>query len=217
MGRGELHPGRVIVLNGGSSAGKTSLGRNLQRALPDPWLLVGIDLFIWALPPEMVNGPEGLAIHDGEITRGEPFMSLYSGYRHAVATLARRGVNVLLDDLTLDGAADQQRWNEALDGLDVCWIGVRCDPDIAAQREVVRGSRPPGIARHQAQSVHDGVRYDVKVDAGVLNVHEELRLIAAWLERWWSLACSVVDQESTFPVRSAWAPDGAVGPPPWEH
>jgi chloramphenicol 3-O phosphotransferase len=217
MGRGEIHPGRIIVLNGGSSAGKTSLGRTLQRVLPDPWLLVGIDLFIWTLPPEMVNSPEGLAIHDGVITRGEPFMSLYSGYRHAVATLARMGVNVLLDDLTLDGAADQQRWNEALDGLDVCWIGVRCDPDIAAEREAARRSRPSGIARHQAESVHEGVRYDIEVDTGVLNVREELSVIAEWLERRWSLSSSVVDQESTFPARSVWAPDGAVGPPPWEH
>ncbi len=218
MGRGDIDPGRVLILNGGSSAGKTTLARTLQRALPDPWLLLGIDLFIWALPPEMVNDPKGLSIHDGVITRGDLFMSLYAGYRHAVAALARSGVSVLLDDLTLDGSVDQRRWDEALHGLDVCWVGVRCDPEVAADRETGRGSRPPGIARHQAESVHDGVRYDVEVDAGSLTPRQELSLIAGYLERRWSVENHLVlDQESAFPAVSAWTPDGPLPAPPWEH
>ena len=74
----------------------------------------------------------------------------------------------LIDDLTLDGLVDQQRWNNALQGLDVCWVGVRCAPEIAAERESRRGTRLPGIARHQAESVHVGVHYDIEVDTGVL-------------------------------------------------
>jgi chloramphenicol 3-O phosphotransferase len=135
MARGDSRPGRVVILNGGSSAGKTTLGRALQAALSDPWLLVGIDLLIWTLPPEMVNDPNGLFVCDGVISRGEQFMSLYEGFQFGVAALARSGVNVILDDLTLDGVPDQHRWNDALRGLDVLWIGVRCAPDIAAERE----------------------------------------------------------------------------------
>ena len=76
-------------------------------------------------------------------------MSLYAGFQMAVAALARSGVNVLLDDLTLDGVDDQHRWNNALHGLDVIWVGVRCAPEIAAEREAGRGSRLPGTARHR--------------------------------------------------------------------
>src|SRR6202790_3459740 len=119
MGRGDPQPGRILFLNGGSSAGKTTLGRSLQSVLPDPWLLLGIDLLIWTLPPEMINDPEGLSVTEGVITRGGPFMSLYAGYQKAVAALARSGVNVLLDDLTLDGGDDQHRWSDAPHAQDV--------------------------------------------------------------------------------------------------
>ena len=124
-----------MILNGGSSAGKTTLGRSLQSALSDTWLLLGIDLLIWMLPPRMINDADGLSVHEGVIVHGGLFMSLYAGFRTAVAALARSGVNVLLDDLTLDGTADQHRWSDALQGLEVLWVGVRCDPAIAAERE----------------------------------------------------------------------------------
>jgi chloramphenicol 3-O phosphotransferase len=55
-------PGRVLILNGGSSAGKTTLGRKLQSMLTGPWLLLGIDLFLWMLPAGMVSEPEGISV-----------------------------------------------------------------------------------------------------------------------------------------------------------
>ncbi|KJY30199.1 hypothetical protein VR45_28250, partial [Streptomyces sp. NRRL S-495] len=43
--RRRLRPVRtqVIVLNGGSSSGKTTLARALQNLLPDPWLAFSVD------------------------------------------------------------------------------------------------------------------------------------------------------------------------------
>jgi len=217
VGRGDNGPGRVLFLNGGSSAGKTTLGRRLQSALSDPWLLLGIDLLIWTLPPEMINGPDGLSVREGVITRGGLFLSIYSGYQMAAAALARSGVNVLLDDLTLDGADDQRRWDDALDGLDVVWVGVRCDPEIAAEREAGRGSRLPGTARHQAESVHEDVRYDLEIDTGVLDPDQALGVIAEWLERRWALQMTPLpNQQPTLPPLSARTPGGVSRPPPWE-
>ena len=210
--------GRVIVLNGGSSAGKTTLGRGLQSALPDTWLLLSIDLLIWMLPPEMINDPNGLSIHDGVIVRGECFMSLYAGFQIAVAALARSGINVLLDDLTLDGFDDQHRWDDVLQGLDVLWVGLRCAPATAAGREVRRQSRMPGIARRQAESVHVGVRYDVEVDTGVLDLRQEMALVAEAMGRRWSIPVpGLSDQPSSLPPTSAWSPGEPVSPAPWEH
>lgn len=215
---GDNRPGRVMILNGGSSAGKTSLGRGLQSALSDTWLLLGIDLLIWMLPPRMINDAEGLTVHEGVIVRGDRFMSLYAGFQSAVASLARSGVNVLLDDLTLDGTADQQRWSDALQGLDVLWVGVRCEPVIAAERESRRHSRLPGIARHQAESVHVGVRYDVEVDTGVLDLRESMSLIAESMGRRWSIPVPVLSNHpSTLPPTSAWSPGEPISPAPWER
>jgi chloramphenicol 3-O phosphotransferase len=214
----ENQPGRVIVLNGGSSAGKTTLGRGLQSSLPDTWLLLGIDLLIWMLPPEMINDANGLSVHEGVIKRGDLFMSLYGGFQTAAGALARSGVNVLLDDVTLDGVADQQRWNDSLQGLDVLWVGVRCAPAIAAEREVKRQSRLPGIARHQAESVHVGVRYDVEVDTGVLDPSEAMSLIAELMGRRWSISVPVLsNRPSKLPPTSAWTPGEPLSPAPWER
>jgi chloramphenicol 3-O phosphotransferase len=215
---GDNQLGRVLILNGGSSAGKTTLGRSLQSALLDTWLLLGLDLLIWTLPPRMINHANGLSVHEGVIVRGDLFMSLYAGFQSAVATLARSGVNVLLDDLTLDGTVDQQRWSEVLQGLDVLWVGVRCAPAIAAEREARRQSRLPGIACHQAESVHVGVRYDVEVNTGVLNLRESMSLITESMGRRWSIAVPVLtNRPSTLRPTSAWSPGEPISPAPWER
>ena len=49
--------GRIIVLNGTSSAGKSSLSRALQGRLDGPWLGVGIDTVVFALPTSYLNPP----------------------------------------------------------------------------------------------------------------------------------------------------------------
>jgi chloramphenicol 3-O phosphotransferase len=208
----------LIILNGGSSAGKTTLGRALQSELADSWLLVGIDLLIWTLPPEMINDPEGLSVREGVISRGALFVPLYFGFQTAVAALARSGVNVLVDDVTIDGSTDQERWNQVLRGLQLCWIGVHCAPDIAAAREAGRGGRLPATARHQALSVHEGVRYDVEVDTGALDLHEEVGVIAEWLGRMWNITVSPrpANKPKVRPL-SAWTPGEPVHPAPWER
>jgi chloramphenicol 3-O phosphotransferase len=208
MEGGDIHPGRLIFLNGGSSAGKTTLGRTLQSELADPWLLVGIDLLIWTLPPELINDPGGLSVRQGVINRGELFEPLYHGFQTAVAALAHAGVNVLVDDITFDGLADQERWNQVLDGLEVCWIGVHCAPEVAAAREAGRSSRLPGTARHQARSVHERVHYDVEVDTVALDLRQEIAVIAEWLGRIWSVTVSPRPTgDPRVRSMSAWAPD----------
>lgn len=42
--------GTIVYLNGVPSAGKTSIGRALQDALDEPFLLLGVDTFLRMLP-----------------------------------------------------------------------------------------------------------------------------------------------------------------------
>ena len=48
--------------------------------------------------------------------------------------------------------------------VDLIWLGVRCDPDVAVSREARRLDRVERMARKQSVSVHAGVVYDVEVD-----------------------------------------------------
>jgi chloramphenicol 3-O phosphotransferase len=62
--------------------------------------------------------------------------------------------------------------------LDVLWVGVRCDADVAAARERARGDRTTGMAVSQATLVHEGVSYDLVVDTSRADAEECARLIA---------------------------------------
>ncbi|MEV5607839.1 chloramphenicol phosphotransferase CPT [Streptomyces sp. NPDC052225] len=152
----------VIVLNGGSSSGKSGIARCLQSVLVSgPWLTLGVDTLIDALPPS--GGGIDLGA-DGSITVGPVFRRAEEAWAAGVAAMAAAGAKVIVDEVFLGGPHSQARWAKALDGLDVLWVGVRCDARTAAGREVARGNRVAGMAASQAELVHQGVTYDLVVD-----------------------------------------------------
>jgi chloramphenicol 3-O phosphotransferase len=155
----------MIILNGGSSSGKSGIARCLQAVLPDPWLAFGCDSFVEALPARMQASGAGIEVAaDGTVSIGPDFLALEAAWREGVGAMARAGARVIIDDVFLGGAASQQRWLKALGGLAVLWVGVRCDGAVAAAREVARGDRTRGMAASQAEVVHDEVFYDLEVD-----------------------------------------------------
>jgi chloramphenicol 3-O phosphotransferase len=156
---------QVIVLNGGSSSGKSSIVRSLQTVLPDPWLAVAVDAFVEMLPPTLTESGAGIEVGtDGAVSVGPVFRRLEAAWMEGVAAMARAGARVVVDDVFLGGEASQQRWRTALTGLDVLWVGVRCEGAVTARREAARGDRAHGMAASQAEVVHQGVGYDLEVD-----------------------------------------------------
>lgn len=171
---------QVIVLNGGSSSGKTSIARSLQAVLPRPWLRFSVDDFVEALPPGLLDSGAGIEVGEqGEVTVGEAFRELEAAWRAGLAATARAGAGVILDDAFLGGTVSQQRARASLEGLTVLWVGVHCDPEIAAGREVIRGDRVAGMAAVQAELVHRGVFYDIEVDTSHTEALDCARAIAA--------------------------------------
>lgn len=166
---------QVIVLNGGSSSGKSGIVRCLKHLLPDPWINLGIDDLVDRLPPSMVTfGPHG------EVILGDGFGDLQRAWLTGVAAMARAGAHVIMDDVFLGGAASQERVRSHLEGLPTLWVGVRCAPDVAAAREIARGDRVIGMAASQADVVHRGVDYDVEVDTGHTESLDCARIIAGY-------------------------------------
>ncbi len=66
-----------------------------------------------------------------------------------------------------------------LRGLRVLWVGVHCDPAVAAAREAQRPDRIPGMARTQAQRVHTDMSYDIEVDTTDMSPEACARVVAA--------------------------------------
>ncbi|MFH8926681.1 chloramphenicol phosphotransferase CPT [Streptomyces pristinaespiralis] len=156
---------RMIILNGGSSSGKSGIVRCLQAVLPDPWLAFGVDSFVDAMPAKLQASDAGLDIaSDGRVSVGADFLALEAAWTEGIVAMARAGARIVVDDVFLRGAASQQRWQKALGDLAVLWVGVRCDSTVAAGRETARGDRAQGMAASQADVVHQGVTYDLEVD-----------------------------------------------------
>ncbi|MEV6282362.1 chloramphenicol phosphotransferase CPT [Kribbella sp. NPDC051770] len=171
---------QVIVLNGGSSSGKSRLARELQGVLPGAWLSLSVDDLVDAMPPALVSGGDGIGFGDaGEVSVGEQFRTLETAWLAGIAAMARAGARVVLDDVFLGGAESQSRVRQQLEGLDVLWVGVRCAPEVAAEREKARGDRTTGMAELQAEVVHEGVHYDLEVDTRVSASLECARAVAA--------------------------------------
>ncbi|MEV0414176.1 chloramphenicol phosphotransferase CPT [Streptomyces sp. NPDC050448] len=171
---------QVIVLNGGSSSGKSGIVRCLQAVLPDPWLAFGVDTLVDAMPASLRASDAGIEFEpDGEVSVGPEFRTLEAAWIEGIAAMARAGARIVVDEVFLGGANSQERWLRALGELRVLWVGVRCDAAVAAGREIARGDRTSGMAVSQADAVHRGVVYDLEVDTSRAESMECARTIAA--------------------------------------
>jgi chloramphenicol 3-O phosphotransferase len=196
----------MIILNGGSSSGKSGIVRCLQAVLPDPWPAFGCDSFVDALPARMRSSPGGIVLGtDGEVTVGAEFRELEAAWTEGVAAMVRAGARVIIDDVFLGGERSQRRWSEAVGDLDVLWVGVRCDSAVAAGREIARGDRVLRMAAAQADLVHRGVTYDLEVDTTSAESLECARAIAAHVVRGGRSPARTAPSATTFPGRP---PDG---------
>lgn len=170
---------QIIVINGGSSSGKTGITRCLKAVLPRPWMSLGVDDLINALPAKMMQADGGVELGaDGEVEVGADFREAEAAWTAGIAAMARAGGRIIIDDVFLGGRDSQDRLRQRLEGLDVLWVGVRCAPEIAAMRETARGDRVAGMAASQAEMVHKGVLYDVEVDTSRTESLECARAIA---------------------------------------
>ena len=178
--------GRVIVLNGTTSAGKSTLARVLQRNLAargEPWIVIALDDFFARAPADWFQigghvGPYAEAgmvfeMVDGRIKRRVgPFgRTVLAGYRAAVAGMARAGLDVIVDEVLLS-AEDWEGWLVELSGLSVRWVAVELSLEASLQRERDRGDRVIGMAAAQFDVVHSFATYDVRVDTGLLTPEE---------------------------------------------
>jgi chloramphenicol 3-O phosphotransferase len=178
--------GRVVVLNGTSSSGKTSTANAFQATRSQAgelWVVTGLDDYIGKLPARWVEVGEWVGsragdgvqlVVDGERAGfhiGADAQRLLRAYRRSVREIARAGINVIVDEVTIE-EHEWLDWCEALAGLDAIWVAMRCDVEIASQREAARGDRVRGLVRGQVDVVHRYPLYDLELDTTVTPVEE---------------------------------------------
>ena len=167
--------GRVLVLNGASSAGKSSLAKALQAALAEPHLHVALDAFRAMEPADYWLGL------DAAVARRR-IAALCRAMHATVAAFAENGQHVIFDT-ALDRASVVESFRADLGHLDVTLVGVHCALDELERRETARGDRPRGLARRQFGSIHADRSYAFSVDTTAASAAACAAEIAAWLDR----------------------------------
>jgi chloramphenicol 3-O phosphotransferase len=168
---------QIIILNGTSSAGKSSAAKALQRIADGFFLHIAFDTFLEMLPTTLWKHPDGInfAQTDGPdgplvtVELGSKVLAALSGMRSAVGALARQGNQLIVDDLMLS-PTDQQDYRRFLDGLDYRFVALKAPLDVLEEREQLRGDRLLGLARWQFERVHNGVVYDLELDTSKISI-----------------------------------------------
>lgn len=161
--------GNIILLNGASSAGKTSILQALQEVLDAPYLNAGIDKFIFMLPDRYLERPLwdevlGRTTQAGPLGQPGPLGSqLMAGMHQAIATLARAGNHVIVEHVLVEPGWLRECAQLFCD-LPTFFVGVRCPLEILEARERARDNRTFGQARAQLAAVHTPGVYDLEVD-----------------------------------------------------
>lgn len=193
----KVEPGRVIILNGPSSVGKSSVIKAFQAKREDVWLSIGIDnFFVGVLHPKIYLQPEkpehqavmhGVASSDKQgklftLYVGPEGQKVIRGMHRAIAAYALAGNNVIVDYIKYDPVWIDDLKN-VLKDLRVVWVGVTASLASVMQREKQRGTSPEGHARSHYHTVHEGVKYDLVLNTDAITPEQAADQLSAFITK----------------------------------
>ncbi len=148
-------PGKIILLNGASSAGKSSLAGVVQARATVPFWHYSMDHLKagGVLPAERIDA--------GDFAWSTMREAFFEGFHRSIAAFAEAGNNILVEHII-----EQRAWMDRLLLLlashDVFFVGLHCPLDELERREVQRGDRRIGDARADHAIAHTFGEYDLE-------------------------------------------------------
>lgn len=193
---GETWPGSgtVVLINGPSSVGKSTLCRKLQQHLNGGYSHLSIDMFLASMAPKYFGsgwnppGPVKAAYHvlkavgmipakyrsllePTPFDKREVWARMVIGFYHTVAVLAAKGNNLLVDTVITDRPT-YELCGDLLWPLRAFFVGLYCNPGTLTRRERFRPGRQRGLAAKQALMVHFDHIYDLELNTDQLSAQE---------------------------------------------
>lgn len=171
-----MAPGKIILINGASSSGKSTLARAVQRQLDEPFWHLSIDHLLdsGVLPMDRVRSRE--------FTWSAMRPAFFQGFHGALPAIAEAGNNLVVDHIV-----ETRVWMNLLSRLlspfDVYFVGIHCPLEELERRERARGDRRIGDARNDFDTIHELATYDLELDSTKPPESNAAALIAAWKQR----------------------------------
>jgi chloramphenicol 3-O phosphotransferase len=180
-----MEKGKLIMLNGTSSAGKTSIVNCLHGRLPGLTLNLGLDKFLNTMHERWFLQPQWNDIMGKSNASGLQGDQLISGMHHALEGLLRRGHTVISDHVLIEKSWVAEA-GKLFSGHVAYLIGVHCPVEVIEQRERDRKNRTLGSARLQFDVVHKWIHhcggYDLELDSSVSTPEASAERILQFLE-----------------------------------
>jgi chloramphenicol 3-O phosphotransferase len=168
--------GRVILLNGASSSGKSSIARAVQAKVDEPFWHISIDHLRDAdvLPMDRIRS--------GEFKWAEMREAFFDGFERSLVAYVRSGNNLIVEYI-VETPEWMRRLVQLLQGCDVFFVGVHCTLEELERRELARGNRRVGDARRDYDTIHGHCIYDAELDATLRPDDNADQLISSWRAR----------------------------------
>jgi chloramphenicol 3-O phosphotransferase len=168
--------GKIILLNGPSSAGKTTIARALQQMIDEPFWHVASDQFVEShmLPDRRAEG--------GDFAWRIMRPRFFDAFHRCLPAIASAQNNLVIEHI-IEFADWMRDLVVLLAPFDVFFVGVHCPLAELERRERERGDRMIGEARDHLAVVHSFGPYDYEIDSTDDPSVNAQWIIAAWKRR----------------------------------
>lgn len=160
--------GRIIILNGTSSSGKSTIATELKKKLPASFCYYASD--------QLAD-----ADFRASMTTADERLRFFDGFHRSIASFALAG-----NDLIVEHIVEEQSWADDLRALlaafDTFWVGVHCDVETLEKREIQRGDRALGEAKFHLKT-HGYCTYDFEVRGDLDAVTSATSIAQRWAAR----------------------------------
>ena len=155
--------GRIIILNGVSSSGKTTLAKAIQEQAPIPVYRLDIDDFI-CMSPEKFN--------DYEHNDFSVQYAVASKFFHVVKLFSDMGFDLVVPNMFFQDTDTLKEFRVLLKNYPVLVVNITCPVEELKKRELLRGDRTPGSAQKQLQLLETRFDHSITVN-NFENTNEE--------------------------------------------
>jgi chloramphenicol 3-O phosphotransferase len=167
---------KIIIINGPSSSGKSTLALAVQQKLDIPFIRFSFDLFLdhKSLPIEQIRS--------GQFSWDLMRSPVLTGLHQCLPALASAGNNIIFDHII---ETQDMLYNliSLLENFDVFFVGLHCSLPELERREILRGNRRQGEALTDYETVHKITSYDLELNSENLLENNVDLLIKSWKER----------------------------------